>query len=301
LKHKNQIFRNSLNINSIGVSLIKTKDSKDYINSENNYSKSNYKTNKINKNIKANLNNNLKLNKKNMNKKNQINNYIIKQNQISYNKVDKTKKKILQKLKAGSPFDHKYNSRNKKLLENSNYYWNISSNKQKKKNIQNNRSLDNKKGIFKKKEENTAAKNKNIMIKSKNKILSRNTGGNNIYNNIIKNNTKEIFNNKLSNLTITNINRIKKQLSRNTFNNLSFYTGKSKKGSILNSTNLYLSNKEYYILNHVNKNKGIYFTNNNSNYIKKKVNLKSSKSKKNIYLKNNYFNRPVKKMNKKKN
>lgn len=68
--------------------------------------------------------------------------------------------------------------------------------------------------------------NKNIVAKNKNKILSRNIGANNINNYLIKNytnvkfNTKEIFNNKLSNLTISNLNKIQEQASRNMFSNL---------------------------------------------------------------------------------
>ena len=64
------------------------------------------------------------------------------------------------------------------------------------------------------------------MAKNKNKILSRNIGVNNINNYLIKNytnvkfNTKEIFNHKLSNLTISNPNKIQEQASRNMFSNL---------------------------------------------------------------------------------
>ena len=77
---------------------------------------------------------------------------------------------------------------------------------------------------------------------------------------------------------------------------------KIKKNKIVGNTN-YLNNhnRNYLkILNNINKNKGIYFTNNNSKYIKKGAILKGSKSKNNIYLKNNFFNKPVGKVNKKK-
>jgi hypothetical protein len=260
-------------------------------------------------NIKA--SNNMKLNQGS--KKNYINNYLGKQKKISFSKVDKCNKKILKKLKTVSPFGNNYNSRNnKKMQENSNisnnkknsYFWN---NKRKKKSIQNNKSLDNQKIFFKKKKiKDTSVNTKNVITKTKNKILSRNVGSNNMSNNLVKNNTniklntKDIFNSKLNNLTITNINKIKDQLSRNIFNNLNSFTGKSKKGSIMNNTNSYLNNHDYpKILS--NKTKEIYFTNNNNNYIKKGINLKGSKSKNNIYLKNSLFNRPVKKLNKKKN
>ena len=171
--------------------------------------------------------------------------------------------------------------------------------------------MDNQKVFFKKKKiDNISAKNKEIALKTKNKILSRNIGSNNINNYLIKNNTnikintKDIFNNKINNLTITNINKLKEQLSRNIFNNLNTFQVKSnKKTNIMNNTNSYLNSKDYLkiINNNINKPKGIYFTNNNSNYNKKGTVLKGSKSKNNIYLKNNFFNRPVKKLNKKKN
>ena len=107
----------------------------------------------------------------------------------------------------------------------------------------------------------------------------------------------------MNNFTITNnINKIKQQLSRNTINNnLSSFTLKTKKSNIMNNTNSYLNNNDYLkkIIN-ANKNKGIYFTNNNSNFCKKSIILKGSKSKNNIYLKNNFFIRPGKKINKKK-
>ena len=225
----------------------------------------------------------------------------------------------MKKLKTVSPFGNTYNSKNfKKIHESSNictnkktnFYWNNNNVKPKKKSIQINKSLENQKVFFKKNKINDVSfKNKNVMIKTKNKILSRNLGNSNINSNLIKNNTniklntKDIFNNKLNNLTITNINKLKEQLSRNIFNNLSYYTGKSKKNSnIMNNTNSYLNNRDYIkIANNVNKSKGIYFTNNNSNYGKKGAILKGSKSKNNIYLKNNLFNRPVRKINRKKN
>ena len=59
------------------------------------------------------------------------------------------------------------------------------------------------------------------MLKTNNKIILRNTGSNNINNNLIKNktnvklNTKDIFNNKLNNLTLSNINKFKEQLCIN--------------------------------------------------------------------------------------
>ena len=302
IKTKNQLLRNSINLYSNGVSLIKTKDSKDNINSEYNFSKSGSKKKNSNMNIKT--NNNLKVNHT---------------NKISFNRIDKTNKKILKKLKTVSPFGNTYNSRNnKKNQENSNICSSKKSNyclnnKTKKKNIPNNKSLDNQKVFFKKKKiNNTSVKTKDNMLKTKSKIISRNTGSNNINNNLIKNNTnvklntKDIFNNKLNNLTISNINKLKEQLSRNIFNNLSYYPAKSKKTNIMNNTNSYMNNRDYLkIINNANKNKGIYFTNinnnNNSNLLKKGTALKCSKSKNIIYLKNNFFNRPVKKLNKKKN
>ena len=145
------------------------------------------------------------------------------------------------------------------------------------------------------------------MNKNKNKILSRNIGPNNINNYLIKNytniklNTKEIFNYKLSNLTITTLNKIKDQMSRNVFNNLSSFSGKTKKSNIMNNTNSYLNNHDYLrLINNMNKSKGSYFSNNNnSDYLKKGIILNGSKSKNNIYLKSNFFNKPVKKLNKK--
>ena len=145
------------------------------------------------------------------------------------------------------------------------------------------------------------------MAKNKNKILSRNIGANNINNYLIKNytnvkfNTKEIFNNKLSNLTISNLNKIQEQASRNVFSNLGSFIGKSKKNIIMNNTNSFLNNHDYLkLLNTLNKSKGAYLTNNYSDYLKKRIVLNGSKSKNNICLKNNFFNKPVKKLNKKK-
>ena len=200
------------------------------------------------------------------------------------------------------------NNINTKVNKN-NHYWN---NKQKKKNLQNNKSLDSQKlcGKSSKIKANDASTsvNKNIITKNKNKILSRNIGTNNINNYLIKNytnvkfNTKEIFNYKLSNLTITNLNKIKDQMSRNGFNNLNSFTGKTKKNNIMNNTNSFFNNNDYLkLLNTMNKTKGTYFTNNNnSDYLKKGIVFNGSKSKNNIYLKNNFFNKPVKKLNKKK-
>ena len=118
----------------------------------------------------------------------------------------------------------------------------------------------------------------------------------------VKFNTKEIFNNKLSNLTISNLNKIQEQASRNVFSNLGSFIGKSKKNIIMNNTNSFLNNHDYLkLLNNMNKNKGNYFTNcNHSDYLKKGIILNGSKSKNNIYIKNNLFNKPMKKLYKKK-
>jgi hypothetical protein len=305
LKTKNQLLRNSINICSIGVSLIKTKDSKDGMNSENNFSKSSSKNKNSNINIKT--NNNIKYQN---NKSNYINSGIIRQKKISYNKIEKSNKKMLKKLKTVSPFGNNYNKpiENSNISSNkkSNYYWN---NRTKKKNLQNNKSLDNQKAFFKKKKIKEASANKNFLFKYKNKIISRNVGNNNINNNLIKNNTnitlntEEIFNNnKLNNLTITNMNKNKEQMSRNIINNFISFSGKSKNSNMMNNTNSYLNNHDYLkILSNLNKNKGVFFTNSNSNYNKKAAILKGSKSKNNIYLKNNLFNKPFYKLSKKKN
>ena len=112
MKNKNQLLRNSINIKSIGISLIKTKDSKDNIYSDNYYSKSNSKTK--NSIINININeNDIKILKQ-TNKQIYINNYIIKQKKASYNKIDKSNKKIMKKIKTVSPFGNTYNSRNNK-------------------------------------------------------------------------------------------------------------------------------------------------------------------------------------------
>ena len=72
------------------------------------------------------------------------------------------------------------NNINTKVNKN-NHYWN---NKQKKKNLQNNKSLDSQKlcGKSSKIKANDASTSvyKNIITKNKNKILSRNIGTNNI-------------------------------------------------------------------------------------------------------------------------
>ena len=82
---------------------------------------------------------------------------------------------------------------------------------------------------------------------------------------------------------------------------MSSFSGKMKKNNIMNNTNSFLNNHDYLkLLNNINKSKGISFTNNNSDYLKKGIILNGSKSKNNIYLKSNFFNKPVKKLNKKK-
>ena len=308
LKTKNELLRNPINIYSIGVSVARTRDSNAI--SEINFSKSNSKNKK-----KLKSNKNMKLNQPA--KIGYFNNNIIKQDKKNFNQRNKNDQKLLKKLKSISPFNNLYNSKGAKKQEvinisnkaNKNaHYWN---NKEKKKNILDNKSLDSQKLCGKKNKSkasdgSTSAK-KNIVTKNKNKILSRNIGANNINNYLIKNytniklNTKEIFNNKLNNLTITNLNKIKEQISRNVFNNMSSFSGKMKKNNIMNNTNSFLNNHDYLkLLNNINKSKGIYFTNNNSDYLKKGIILNGSKSKNNIYLKNNFFNKPVKKLNKKK-
>ena len=308
LKTKNELLRNPINIYSIGVSVARTRDSNAI--SEINFSKSNSKNKK-----KLKSNKNMKLNQPA--KIGYFNNNIIKQDKKNFNQRNKNEQKLLKKLKSISPFNNLYNSKGAKKQEvinisnkaNKNaHYWN---NKEKKKNILDNKSLDSQKLCGKKNKSkasdgSTSAK-KNIVTKNKNKILSRNIGANNINNYLIKNytniklNTKEIFNNKLNNLTITNLNKIKEQISRNVFNNMSSFSGKMKKNNIMNNTNSFLNNHDYLkLLNNINKSKGIYFTNNNSDYLKKGIILNGSKSKNNIYLKNNFFNKPVKKLNKKK-
>ena len=311
-KAKNQLLRNSMNIYSIGVSVAKTRNSN--LNSEINFSKSNSKNKK-----KIKPNKNIKLNPPS--KTTYLNNKLLNYGIKSSNQKKKGDQKILRNIRTSSPFssNNNINKSNKGLkkqnsnnintkVNKNNHYWN---NKQKKKNLQNNKSLDSQKlcGKSSKIKANDASTsvNKNIITKNKNKILSRNIGTNNINNYLIKNytnvkfNTKEIFNYKLSNLTITNLNKIKDQMSRNGFNNLNSFTGKTKKNNIMNNTNSFFNNNDYLkLLNTVNKNKGTYFTNsNNSDYIKKGIVLNGSKSKNNIYLKNNFFNKPVKKLNRK--
>ena len=311
VRTKNQLLRNSFNIYSIGPSVAKTKDSN--INSEINFSKSNSTSKK-----KIKSNKNMKLNPPNKNAFNNNKN-LLKKDTRPTNQKRKSDQKIIGKLKTTSPFSNnqqnvkglkKQNSNNATNKTNKNvHYWN---NKQKKKNLQDNKSLDNQKlcGKINKTKINDASTsaNKNIMTKNKNKILSRNIGANNINNYLIKNytniklNNKEILNQKMNNLTITNLNKIKEQMSRNVFNNLNSISGKTnKKNNIMNNTNSFLNNHDYLkLLNTMNKTKGVYFTNNNSDYIKKGIVLNGSKSKNNIYLKNNFFNKPVKKLNKKK-
>lgn len=96
------------------------------------------------------------------------------------------------------------------------------------------------------------------------------------------------------------MNKNKDQMSRNIINNFISFSGKSKNSNIMNNTNSYLNNHDYLkILSNLNKNKGVFFTNSNSNYNKKAAILKGSKSKNNIYLKNNLFNKPFYKLSKK--
>ena len=312
-KTKNQLLRNSFNIYSIGISVAKTRDSN--VNSEVNFSKSNSKNKK-----KLKSNKNMKLNHPNKKGYNTNNFIFIKPDKKSFNQKQKSNKKIMNKIKTSSPYNNICNSKglkkkdsdlNNKANKNNNNL-NNAINIDNKISQQDNKSLDSQKLHFKnnkskKKDSSTSAK-KNIGTKNKNKILSRNIGGNNINNYLIKNytnikfNTKEIFNNKLSNLTINNINKIKEQISRNIFNNLNSFSGKMKKSNIMNNTNSFLNNHDYLrLVNNMNKNKGSCFTNNNnSDYLKKGIILNGSKSKNNIYLKNNIFNKPVKKLNKKK-
>ena len=307
LKTKNQLLRNSINIYSIGVSVARTKDSN--VNSEINFSKSNSK----NKKLKSNKN--MKMNQ--INNKYHFNNKIISQERKNLKPKQKSDKKILKKIKAASPFNNLYNPKGLKKQDSNNignklnkkiHYWN---NKEKKNSMQDNKSLDSQKLIGKKNKskvsDSSTSANKNIVTKNKNKILSRNIGGNNINNYLIKNytnaklNTKEIFNYKLNNLTITNLNKIKEQINRNVFNNLNSFSNKTKKNNIMNNTNSFLNNHDYLkLLNTLNKSKGTYLTNNYSDYLKKRIVLNGSKSKNNICLKNNFFNKPVKKLNKKK-
>ena len=309
IKAKKPLFKNSFNIYSIGVTVAKSKDSN--INSEINFSKSNSKRKK-----KLKSNKNMKLNQQS--KKGYINNNnsnnMLRQNKNTQNQVEKK----LKKLKTSSPFNNLYNSKCLKKANSNNlsnkankntHYWN---NKQNKKNLKENKSLDSQKLSSKKNQPKindvSTSVNKNIVAKNKNKILSRNIGANNINNYLIKNytnvkfNTKEIFNNKLSNLTISNLNKIQEQASRNVFSNLGSFNGKSKKNIIMNNTNSFLNNHDYLkLLNNMNKNKGNYFTNcNHSDYLKKGIILNGSKSKNNIYIKNNLFNKPMKKLYKKK-
>jgi hypothetical protein len=101
-------------------------------------------------------------------------------------------------------------------------------------------------------------------------------------------NSKDIFNFKLNNLTIANLNKKKPNLSRNITNNLSSFLGKKKKSKLINNTNSYLKGN----INSLYKNKGaLSMNNNNSNLIKKDKFIKGSKSKKRIYLANNLPNR----------
>ena len=307
LKTKNQLLRNSINIYSIGVSVARTRDSN--VNSEINFSKSNSK----NKKLKSNKN--MKLNQTNKNY--HFNNKIISQEKKNLNPKQKSDKKILKKLKAASPFNNLYNPKGLKKQDSTNisskvnkkiHYWN---NKEKKKSIQDNKSLDSQKLCGKKNKSKVSdastSAHKNIVTKNKNKILSRNIGSNNINNYLIKNytnvklNTKEIFNYKLNNLTITNLNKIKEQINRNVFNNLNSFSNKAKKNNNMNNTNSFLNNHDYLkLLNTLNKSKGNYLSNNYSDYLKKGIVLNGSKSKNNICLKNNFFNKPAKKLNKKK-
>ena len=251
------------------------------------------------------------------NKDYHFNNKIISQEKKNLNPKQKSDKKILKKLKAASPFNNLYNPKGLKKQDSTNisskvnkkiHYWN---NKEKKKSIQDNKSLDSQKLCGKRNKSKVSdastSAHKNIVTKNKNKILSRNIGSNNINNYLIKNytnvklNTKEIFNYKLNNLTITNLNKIKEQINRNVFNNLNSFSNKAKKNNNMNNTNSFLNNHDYLkLLNTLNKSKGNYLSNNYSDYLKKGIVLNGSKSKNNICLKNNFFNKPVKKLNKKK-
>ena len=311
LRSKNQLLKNSIKVYSIGTSIAKTRDSN--VNSEINFSKSNSKSKK---NMKQNKN--MKLNQPSKNSLFNNNNNLSKKEKKGINQKQKSDKKILKKLKASSPFNNIYNPKPIKKQDSinisnkgnkNNHYWN---NKEKKTNAQDNKSIDSQKLYGKKNKSKlsdaSCSAKENILTKNKNKILSRNIGGNNINNYLIKNytnikfNTKEIFNNKLSNLTISNLNKIKEQMSRNLINNFNSFSGKTKKNNIMNNTNSFLNNHDYLrLLNNMNKNKGSYFLiNNNSDYLKKGIILNGSKNKNNIYLKNNFFNKHVKKVNKKK-
>ena len=301
---------NSMNLNSLGASIIKTRDSKDNMKSEKNISKSNSRIKNSNINLR-NYNNNSNTNNNNIinikssqgNKIKSINDYTLKQ----------SNKKVLKKLKTVSPLKITFifKNINNKLHENSRIYNNkkrqiciknkVTKTKSK---LINNKSLDSQKMIFKRKKIKENSNNsRNMKSKSKNKILSRNFGGTITKYNMGSNNTnirinsKDIFNNKLNSLTISNMSKMKQKLSRNITSNLSTFLGKNKKSNLINNTNSYINGNK----NSLSKNKGaLSSNNNNSNLIKKDTFVKGSKSKKNIYLANNLFNNPIRKNIKKK-
>ena len=283
---KIQLFKNSMNLNSVGASIIKAKDSKDHMKSENNISKSNSKIKNNNINI---INNNSNINKIINIKSTQvkriksINDYNLKQ----------SNRKTLKKLKTVSPLKITFifKNTNNKLHGSSNIYNN------KKKHIYinckfvNNKSLDSQKILFKRKKiKEISSNSKSMKSKSKNKILSRNNGATITNNNMatnktnIKINSKDIFNSRLNCLTLSNMRKMKQKLSRNITSNLSSFLEKKKKSKLINNTNSYLNDNK----NSLYKNKGALSTNyNNSNLIKKDTFIRGSKSKKNIYLANN--------------
>ena len=295
---KNQLLKNSMNLNSLGVSIVKTRDSKDNIKSENNISKSNSKTKNSNINIRNN-NNIINIKSSQVNKIKSINDYTLKQ----------SNKKVLKKLKAVSPLKITliFKSLNNKLHESSKIYSNQKrhiyiKNKVTKNKLINNKSLDSQKMHFKRKKiKDNSNNSRNMKNKSKNKILSRNFGGTIQNNNMGSNNTnikinsKDIFNNKLHILTLSNINKMKQKLSRNITSNLSSFLGRNKKNNLINNTNSYVNAN----INYLYKNKGALSSNNNnsiySNLIKKETFKKGSKSKKNIYLFNNPNRKNIKK------
>jgi len=298
---------NSANLNSLGASIIKTRDSKDNMKSEKNISKSNSRIKNSNINIRnnSNTNNNNIINIKSSqgNRIKSINDYTLK----------RSNKKVLKKLKTVSPLKITFifKNINNKLHENSKIYNNkkrqicIKNKMAKTKSkLINNKSLDSQKMIFKRKKiKENSYNSRNTKSKSKNRILSRNFGGiitnNNMGNNNtnIRINSKDIFNNKLNSLTITSMSKMKQKLSRNITSNLSSFLGRNKKSNLINNTNSYVNGNK----NSLYKNKGaLSSNNNNSNLIKKDTFIKGSKSKKNIYLANNLFNNPIRKNIKKK-
>ena len=295
IKTKNQLLKNSMNLNSLGVSIIKKRDSKENMKSENNISKSNSKIKNSNLNIRSYNNINPKSN-------NIIN---IKSSQVKRLKsindftLNQSNRITLKKLKTVSPLKITFIFKNTNNNENSKIYNNKKrriyiQNKVAKNKLVNNKSLDSQKIFFKRKKIKEISNNsKNMKSKSKNKIISRNIGvtiaNNNMASNYTNNkiNSKDIFNFKLNNLTIANLNKMKQNLSRNITNNLSSFFGKKKKSKLINNTNSYINGNINLF-----KNKGpLSINNNNSNLIKKDNFIKGSKSKKRIYLANNLPNR----------